>query len=342
MLPAPTGIFGALQEQLAGVIGQDFFRQLVRHLAVALDVEYAFVTARKPQDSNRLLLVAGWHVNRAATGGDEFLIDDTPAERTLLEGQLWCEDETAAAYPKDRWLRKHGIQAYCAVAIPGLDGRALGHLGIMSRQAFQASDELFDALRALALRAAAELRRRHLDDIQRLAAIKFAASFRISSGILGVLDMENELCTDVNPAVERLLGYSPAEMIGCNMRDLSLWVNPQAWDDILQELKAGGRIANYDIELRTHTGEVRHGNLCAETTEFDQRRHALFSIVDDTDYRTAVDNLHAKDSIYRTLLNAEQNPVLLFATDKDGQPSGTFIESNDAAKIGRASCRERV
>ena len=106
MLPAPTGIFGALQEQLAGVIGQDFFRQLVRHLAVALDVEYAFVTARKPQDSNRLLLVAGWHVNRAATGGDEFLIDDTPAERTLLEGQLWCEDETAAAYPKDRWLRK--------------------------------------------------------------------------------------------------------------------------------------------------------------------------------------------------------------------------------------------
>jgi len=331
MLPAPTGIFGALQEQLAGVIGQDFFRQLVRHLAVALDVEYAFVTARKPQDSNRLLLVAGWHVNRAATGGNEFLIDDTPAERTLLEGQLWCEDETAAAYPKDRWLRKHGIQAYCAVAIPGLDGRALGHLGIMSRQAFQASDELFAALHALALRAAAELRRRHLDDIQRLAAIKFAASFRISSGILGALDMENELCTDVNPAVERLLGYSPAEMIGCNMRDLGLWVNPQAWDDILQELKAGGRIVDYDIELRTHTGEVRHGNLCAETTEFDQRRYALYSIVDDTDYRTAVDNLHAKDSIYRTLLNAEQNPILLFAIDKDGQPSGTFIESNDAA-----------
>jgi len=331
MLPAPAGIFRSLHEQLAGVVGQDFFRQLVRNLAVALDVEYAFVTVRKPQDSNHLLLVAGWHVNRAAAGGNELQIENTPAARTLLEGQLWCEDETAAAYPKDRWLRKHGVRAFCAVAIPGLDGRALGHLGIMSRQAFQASDELFAALRALALRAAAELRRRHLDDIQRLTAIKFAASFRISPCILGVLELENNQCTDINPAVERLLGYSPAESIGRNIRDLGLWGNPQACDEILQELKAGGRVLNYDIELRTYTGETRHGRLCAETMEFGQRQYALFSIIDDTDYRATTDDLYARDTVYRTLFNAESNPVLLFAIGEDGHLSDTFIEANDAA-----------
>jgi diguanylate cyclase (GGDEF)-like protein/PAS domain S-box-containing protein len=330
IVPAPVGVFRALQEQLAGVVGQDFFRQLVRHLAVALDVEYAFVTTRKPQDPNRLLLVAGWHVNRAAAGGNELLLADTPAARTLMEGQLWCEDETASAYPKDRWLRKHGIQAYCAVAIPGLDGRALGHLGIMSRQAFQASDELFSALQTFALRAAAELRRRHLDDIQRQTAIKFAASFRISHAILGVLDLENEQCTDINPAVERLLGFSPAELIGRNMRELGLWENPQACEDVLQEIKAGGRIGNYGIGLRNYTGEVRHGHLSAEVMEYDQRRYALFSILDDTDYRAAVDGLNTRAALSHALYNAEPNPILIFEIDKDGQPSANFLETNDA------------
>ena len=331
LLPVPTGIFRALQEQLASVVGQDFFRQLVRNLAITLDVEYAFISVRKPLDSKHLQLVAGWHVNRAAAGGNDLLIEGTPAERTLLEGQLCCEDDTVAAYPKDRWLRKHGIRAYCAVAIPGLDGRALGHLGIMSRQSFQANEELFSALRALALRTAAELRRRHLDDIQRQAAIKFAASFRISPGILGALDLDNNECTDINPAVERLLGYSPAEMIGHNIRELGLWGDPHACDDILQELKSGGRIVNFDIGLRTYAGEIRHGRLCAETIEYGQRRHALFSIVDDTDYRTAVDNLYARERVYGTLFNAEPNPILLFTISNDGALSDTFTEVNEAA-----------
>ncbi len=327
----PSGIFRTLQEQLASVVGQDFLRQLVRNLAIALDVEYAFVTARKPQDSKCLQLISGWHVNRTAAGGNDLLIEGTPAERTLLEGQLWCEDDIVAAYPKDRWLRKHGIRAYCAVAIPGLDGRALGHLGIMSRQSFQANEELFSVLRALALRTAAELRRRHLDDIQRQAAIKFAASFRISPGILGALDLENNQCTDINPAVEHLLGYSPAELIGRNVRELGIWGDPHACDDILQELKSGGRIVNYDISLRSYAGEIRHGRLCAEAIEYGQRRHALFSIIDDTEYRTIVDHSYAREKVYSTLFNAETNPILLFTVSGDGHVSDTITEVNEAA-----------
>ena len=331
MLPTPTGVFRTLQERLAGVVGQDFFQQLVRNLAVTLDVEYAFVTTRKPQDSKNLQLIAGWHVNRAAAGGNDLQIVGTPAERTLLEGKLWCADDVSSFYPKDRWLQKHGVRAFCAVAIPGLDGRALGHLGIMSRQAFQASEELFAVLHALALRSAAELRRCHLDDIQRQAAIKFAAGFRISPGILGVLDLGNDQCTDINPAAERLLGYNPAELIGRNIRDVGLLGNQQTCDDILQELKAGGRIVNYDVGLRTYTGDIHHGRLYAETMELGNRQLALFSIVDDTDYRATLDNLYAREKLYSALFNAEQNPVLLFSIDENGGPSGPFMEANEAA-----------
>src|SRR5690348_16058445 len=113
--PAPAGILFRLMEQTAGFAGQDFFRQLVRSLADTLDTEYAFITQRLPEDRKRLKLVAGWHVNHPAGGLGGFETTGTPAERVLAEGRLWMEDDAATAYPEDRWLRKHGVRAYCAV-----------------------------------------------------------------------------------------------------------------------------------------------------------------------------------------------------------------------------------
>src|SRR5579871_532909 len=123
MHAAPAGILFSLMEQTAGFVGQDFFRHLVRSLAVSLDAEYAFVTARAPDAAGNLRLVAGWHVNHDAGSTGEFEIKGSPAERVLAEGRLWVEDDAAAAYPEDHWLRKHGVRAYCAVAIPGTDSQ---------------------------------------------------------------------------------------------------------------------------------------------------------------------------------------------------------------------------
>src|SRR6185312_12510136 len=113
---APVGVLYSLMEQTAGFVGQDFFRQLVRSLAAGLDTEYAFVTLRVPEDPKRLKLIAGWHVNHAAGALGEIDIPGTPAERVMAEGRLWIEDEAATAFPEDRWLRKHGVRANCAVA----------------------------------------------------------------------------------------------------------------------------------------------------------------------------------------------------------------------------------
>lgn len=329
--PVPTGVLHTLMEQTAGMLGQDFFRHLVRVLAVSLDAEYGFITLRKLQDANKLVLVAGWHVNHAASGGDEFLLEGTPAARVLVDGQLWHEDDTANVYPKDRWLRKHGVRAYCAVAIPGLDGRAVGHLGIMSRHPFQANDELFAALRMLAMRAAAELRRGRLDEIQRLATTKFAAGFRLAPCVIGVLELESGQISDINQSVERLLGYTPAEITGLRATALSLWENPQAYADVLQELKAGGCVINRGIGLIARSGEKRHGIFSANAVELERRPQALFTIVDDSDYRTALTELNNQELTYHALLNTDPNLILLYAIDKDGRPGVSFADANNAA-----------
>ena len=91
MHAAPDGVLFRLMEQTAGFVGQDFFRHLVRSLAVTLDAEYAFVTARAPENPNRLKLVAGWHVNHSAGGAGEFEVQGSPAERVQI-GRASCRE----------------------------------------------------------------------------------------------------------------------------------------------------------------------------------------------------------------------------------------------------------
>src|SRR5690348_3685911 len=286
--PVPAGVFLRLVEQTAGFVGQEFFRHLVRSLAEALDTEYAFISSRIADEPNRLKLVAGWHVNHPADGLGGFEIAGTPAERVLAEGRLWVEDEVATAFPGDPWLRKHGVRAYCAVAIPDLDGHAMGHLGIMSRQPFQANDELFNALKVLAGRTAAELRRRRLDEGQRMAAAKFATAFRAAPGIIAISELETGKFTDVNASVERVLGYSPAEIIGRTAPELGIWEFPEEREELLQELKLSGRLANREVHLMARSGEKRRGLASAEMIEIEGRAHALTAVLDVTDYRTAL------------------------------------------------------
>ncbi len=331
MHAAPAGVLSRLMEQTTGFVGQDFFRHLVRSLAVTLDSEYAFVTTRSQDNPGRLKLVAGWHVNHSAGGNGEFDIKGSPAERVLAEGRLWVEDDAATVYPDDHWLRKHGVRAYCAVAIPGADSQPLGHLGIMSRQPFQASDELFEALALLASRCGAELRRRRLDDMQRLAAAKFATAFRAAPGIIAISDLETGKYTDVNAAVERVLGYSPAEIIGRTGPELGIWEFLDEREELIQELKLNGRIANREVHLVARSGEKRRGLVNAEMIEIEGRRHVLTAVLDVTDYRDTLDALHRRDISYRTLFNTGADAVLVYPLDKAGRVAGPFSEVNDAA-----------
>lgn len=326
----PTGVFRVLIEQLAGIIGEDFFREAVRRLAFMVDVEYAFISVRQPHNSPRLRIVAAWHVNRAAAG-NELVLEGTPAARTLVESELWHEDETANLYPKDRWLRKHGVRAYCAVAIRDVDGHAIGHLGIMSRQQLQADSELFALLRILAARAAAELRRQRLDDMQRLTATKLASLFRMAPDIIGAALLDNFHITDISPSIERLLGYSPAELIGQSLVRTELFENPRARSDLLQELKVGGRVVNREVTLRARNGTLRYARLSAEATEFGGQPHILFNFADITDSLAALSQVQNLISIRDVLFNTAQEAILFCTFTNAPRARWEFSQINDTA-----------
>lgn len=330
MYLSPAGALHALTEQLAGVTGADFIREVVRRLAFSLDVEYAFVSVRQPPDNPKLRIVSAWHVNRAESG-NEFVMEGTPAARTLAESEVWHEDEVSSLYPQDRWLRKHGVRAYCAVAIRDIDGHAIGHLGVMSRQPLQADAELISVLRALAMRAAAELRRQRLEEIQRLSAAKLGSLFRMTSDIIGAAGLQDFQITDISPSVEHVLGYSPAALIGQSLLHTELFENSQLGSAFFQELKAGGHIVNRKVALHASNGSVRHARLSAEVGEFGGTRHILFSLVDVTDSQAALGHVQNLNATVDALFSTAQDAIFICNYALVNPAECKFVQVNDIA-----------
>ncbi|MDI1268268.1 MAG: PAS domain S-box protein [Polaromonas sp.] len=127
----------------------------------------------------------------------------------------------------------------------------------------------------------AELRRREKAENElRLSEDRFSRIFRNSPAAIIVQDLETMTVLDVNPAFERLWGYSRAESIGGT--DVHLWSDPAARRAFQRQMAATGRAINLPLEGRRKDGRLINVLL---STEFEGRgkgRIVVSTITDAT------------------------------------------------------------
>ena len=138
--------------------GSEFFRELVRSLAAALEAHVVFVSqidiARYEAD-----VLAIW------LGGEfgephRFNLSATPCE-SILDGQIATfPRQVAELFPAARpTLEKLGIKSFLAIPIVDENAAVMGHLAVQDRRERDWSETEFGILRLFANRAAAELKR---------------------------------------------------------------------------------------------------------------------------------------------------------------------------------------
>ena len=137
----------------SGVVGDAFFRSLVRHLAEAFDAEVAFVAEVIDADGDRARILASWRTAWSFPEGLEFELAGTPCE--LVEGAdaVLLEGDATQRFPDDAFVARYGLRGYLAVALRGSDGRRLGHVGVQSAHPLRATPRELEDLRIFASRA---------------------------------------------------------------------------------------------------------------------------------------------------------------------------------------------
>jgi signal transduction histidine kinase/uncharacterized protein YhfF len=161
----------------AGVVGEAFLRSLAHHVAEAFDADLAFVAEAVGAETCRIRVVASWHRGGARLPeGTEYDLDGTPCALVREHDVVTFPDGARDRFPADALLVDHDLDGYLAIAMRGVGGVYLGHLGVLARRRLTATDDEVAALTIFAARAAAEIERRRHEAALREREAEIAAS----------------------------------------------------------------------------------------------------------------------------------------------------------------------
>ncbi len=188
----------------ASATGNDFFPSLVRHLAVALRVRYAFITDCDDQKHAKAL--AFWNGDHF---GEKFEFDiaDTPCMKVLNGETCHYKEGLQSLFPLDTGLADWGAESYLGVPMLDREGRVIGHIAILDDKPMDRDPRAIDLVKIFAGRAAAELKRQRAEYELQTALVR-VQHLEQRNRIL--LDITNTIITSLKrenllPAICRVL-----------------------------------------------------------------------------------------------------------------------------------------
>jgi PAS domain S-box-containing protein len=152
--------FRAIVVGTASATGSDFFPSLVKHMAAALRVRYAFVTAC--DDGRHAKALAFWKGNSFGEKF-EFDVEGTPCLKVVQGDICHYRDGLVQLFPLDTPLVELGARSYLGVPMLDQNGRVIGHIAIIDDKPMERDDRAIDLLKIFAARAAAELKRQRAE-----------------------------------------------------------------------------------------------------------------------------------------------------------------------------------
>ena len=104
---------------------------------------------------------------------------------------------------------------------------------------------------------------------------RFSKAFNFSPLGMTITRLSDGRYIEVNPASERVLGYSQADCAGKTALEVGIWLSPADRDDYTRRLRQDGHLLGYETRMRNKQGEVVEVRMWAESIELDGEPCAL-------------------------------------------------------------------
>ena len=271
------GTLAHISEGIAGATGEEFFRSLVKHLANALAVRYAFVTECVDPAQTRVHALAFWDGAGFAQGID-YSLHGTPCA-TVLDGNICSYPEgLQLLFPDDKDLARLRAESYAGVPLTDSHGKVLGHLVVMYTRTRVLGDHELRILRIFATRAGSELERSRVEDSLRRSEAQRRMLLEINNAVITKLSRD-ELWTAIAGAVRRIVPFDRLALSQYDPKDNQLrivtYAGPYQRDDytpVGRELKLDDSPAGLAFKSQKYV--LRHDLEVERVTTSEERAYS--------------------------------------------------------------------
>ena len=238
-----------IAEGTAAVTGGEFMHSLVRTLADALNVRYAFIGRLVDQATRRVCTVAVW-----ANGnfGDDFEFDvaGTPCERVIGARSPWfIQEGLREQFPQAHLLQQMQAESYFSMPLLNSAGKPLGVLVVLDDKPMTQTEQMRSVVTVFAARACADLERIASEYAMRESEARFRQLSENIREVFFLNDAPDNRTLYVSPAFDEMFGISRKQ----------LYANPWAWveaihpedrERILANLERDGTTGAFDNTFR--------------------------------------------------------------------------------------------
>ncbi len=246
-------VLRAVVEGTAGSTGEQFFQDLVRHLAGAIGVPFAAISEFAGV-TTRVRTLAFWAEGRIQENF-EYDLSGTPCEM-VMHGQL-CHYLFGVKnqFPLAKPLVQLGVEGYLGAPLLDGAGKVLGLLAVFDKRPMDAQPRHLYLLRIFAARVAAVLERLRAE--KQLAASERRYRDLYEEAPVGYLSVGVDgRILSANHRAAQLIGFSPEELDGLQVTDLFVETpsGKTRYAESFQKFLAGEELSGLEVEMRRRDG----------------------------------------------------------------------------------------
>ncbi|MDO6386547.1 MULTISPECIES: sensor histidine kinase [unclassified Uliginosibacterium] len=234
-----------------------------------------------------------------------------------LDGIFWPQQQPRSA------LNFWASYAFCIITGSVIASRIAHTLqGHYSRQK-QLGEQLADQVREM-----------------QQAREKFSTFFFMNPVPVSITSLSTGRYVEVNPAWEKIGGWTGEELRGRNSLDLGIWVTPEEREEWIAEFSAAGRMSNRLTRFRLRDGLIRYFLASSEVINYEGERCVFAAFIDITEQREAEARLRElnvkleEHVAERTRSLAEANQSLARSLETLQQTQDELVHAETMASLG--------
>ncbi|MDF3010642.1 MAG: histidine kinase [Burkholderiales bacterium] len=289
--------------------GPDVFGELARLLAHSLGVQAVMISVFVGEERARMRTLATWVDNRLLASF-EYELARTPCAGVLGREFRYVGSGAAEEFAPGTMFRAKGFDSYAAYSLNDAAGSQLGLMAVMDRGPLPERELTEATLKIFAVRAAAELQRAGGEQALAASEAQYRAIFNASADALILWDSSLRR-VDVNPAYERIYGWTREEVLG---RGYERVMPPEyvARRLALVRRSLAGETCRVELEAVRKNGERFTAEVTTIPFVHRGEPHVLAIARDITARRSAEQALRASEEQYRAMFNASADALVLW------------------------------